>query len=70
MYPEEPPDFDHPIFSLENVVLTPHLGGRGEDGIRNTLVHTTNCVLDFFQGCRPFTLLNSEVYEVLDQGGR
>jgi phosphoglycerate dehydrogenase-like enzyme len=69
VYPEEPPDYDHPIFKLENVVLTPHLGGRGEDAIRNTLVHTTQCVLDFYQGRKPSTVVNPEVYEVLDQGG-
>lgn len=68
VYPEEPPDYSHPIFSLENVVLTPHMGGRGEDAIRNTLVHSTQCVLDFFQGRRPSTVVNPEVYEVLDQG--
>ena len=68
VYPEEPPDFSHPIFSLENVVLTPHLGGRGEDAIRNTLVHSTKCVLDFFKGQRPSNVVNPEVYEVLDQG--
>ena len=37
VFPEEPPDFDHPIFKMENVVLTPHLGGRGEDAILNNL---------------------------------
>lgn len=66
VYPEEPPDSGHPIFSLENVVLTPHMGGRGEDAIRNTLVHSTKCILDFFQGRRPETVINPEVYEVLD----
>lgn len=67
VFPEEPPDYDHPIFSLENVVLTPHLGGRGEDAIRNNLEHTTQCVLDFFRGQRPSTVINPEVYEVLDR---
>ena len=68
VFPEEPPDYDHPIFSMENVILTPHLGGRGEDAIRNSLEHTVRCVLDFFQGRRPPNVVNPEVYEVLDQG--
>lgn len=67
VFPEEPPDYGHPIFKMENVVLTPHLGGRGEDAIRNTLVHSTQCILDFFRGKRPTTVVNPEVYEVLDQ---
>lgn len=70
VFPEEPPDYSHPIFSLENAILTPHLGGRGEDAIRNTLTHATQCVLDFFQGRKPSTVVNTEVYEVLDQGAR
>jgi len=68
VFPEEPPDFDHPIFEMKNVVLTPHLGGRGEDAILNTLVHSTQTILDFFRGKRPTTMVNPEVYEVLDQG--
>ena len=47
-------------------MITPHLGGRGEDAIRNTLGHSTKCILDFFQGRRPETVINPEVYEVLD----
>ena len=53
---------------MKNVVLTPHLGGRGEDAILNTLVHSTQTILDFFRGKRPTTMVNPEVYEVLDQG--
>lgn len=67
VYPEEPPDFTHPIFSLNNVVLTPHLGGRGEDAIRNTLVHSVKSILEFFQGRRPDTVVNPQVYGVLEQ---
>ncbi|MDE0331861.1 MAG: phosphoglycerate dehydrogenase [Nitrospinae bacterium] len=65
VFPEEPPDYEHPVFALENAVLAPHLGGRGEDAIRNTLRHTTECVLAYFRGDRPSTLVNPEVYEVL-----
>ena len=68
VFPEEPPDYAHPIFTLENAVLAPHLGGRGEDAIRNTLRHTTECVLAYFRGERPSTLVNPEVYEVLARG--
>ncbi len=63
VFPEEPPDCAHPIFTLENAVLAPHLGGRGEDAIRNTLRHATRCVLDFFRGARPPAAVNPEVYD-------
>ena len=68
VFPEEPPDYAHPIFTLDNAVLAPHLGGRGEDAIRNTLRHTTECVLAYFRGERPSTLVNPEAYEVLPRG--
>lgn len=69
VFPEEPPDFAHPIFTLENAVLAPHLGGRGEDAIRNTLRHATRCVLDFFRGARPSTAVNPEVYAAPERRG-
>lgn len=68
VFPEEPPDYSHPVFTLDNAVLAPHLGGRGEDAIRNTLRHTTECVLAYFRGERPSTLVNPEAYEVLARG--
>ena len=68
VFPEEPPDYSHPVFTLDNAVLAPHLGGRGEDAIRNTLRHTTECVLAYFRGERPTTLVNPEAYEVLARG--
>ena len=68
VFPEEPPDYSHPIFGLENAVLTPHLGGRGEDAIRNTLRHATKCVLAYFKGERPSTLVNPEAYGVRERG--
>ena len=68
VFPEEPPDYAHPIFGLENAVLAPHLGGRGEDAIRNTLHHATKCVLAYFQGERPSTLVNPEAYGVRERG--
>ena len=68
VFPEEPPDCAHPVFALDNVVLTPHLGGRGEDAIRGTLRHAARCVLDFFQGKRPATLINPEACEAGERG--
>lgn len=68
VFPEEPPDCAHPVFALDNVVLTPHLGGRGEDAIRGTLRHAARCVLDFFQGKRPSTLINPEACEAGERG--
>jgi len=61
VFPEEPPDFDHPIFSMENVVLTPHAAGRGEDAIYNTARHAMACVIEFFAGRCPSDVANRDV---------
>ncbi len=65
VFPEEPPDFDHPIFSMENAVLTPHAAGRGEDSIYNTVRHAMNCVIEFFAGRRPPDVANPDVFDRL-----
>lgn len=65
VFPQEPPDFNHPIFSMENVVLTPHAAGRGEDAIYNTVRHAMRCVIDFLSGIRPSDVANPEVFDRL-----
>jgi len=70
--PKEPPERPHPIFALENVVLSPHMAGLGEDACENSLRHAVGCVLDFLAGRRPADVANPEVLERLgirDGGG-
>ncbi|MED5578682.1 MAG: phosphoglycerate dehydrogenase [Nitrospinota bacterium] len=62
VYPEEPPDYSHEIFTMENAVLTPHMGGRGVDAVRDTINHAVNCVDDFLKGKKPSTVINHEIY--------
>lgn len=62
VYPDEPPDYAHPIFTIDNAVLTPHMGGRGIDAVRNTINHAVNCVDDFLKGEKPSTVINHEIY--------
>ena len=63
VYPDEPPDYSHPIFTMENAVLTPHMGGRGIDAVRNTINHAVTCVDDFLKGKKPSTVINKEMYD-------
>ena len=63
VYPDEPPDYSHPIFAMENAVLTPHMGGRGIDAVRNTINHAVTCVDDFLKGNKPSTVINKEMYD-------
>ncbi|MEE9276602.1 MAG: NAD(P)-dependent oxidoreductase, partial [bacterium] len=63
VFPDEPPDASHPIFSLENVVLTPHLAGLGEDACADSLRHAVGCILDVLAGRSPPDVANPEVFE-------
>lgn len=63
VFTSEPPDYDHPIFSMENVVLTPHAAGRGEDAIYNTVRHAMNCITEYLAGRRPPDVANPEVFK-------
>ena len=63
VFPEEPPDFAHPVFELENIVVTPHAAARGEDSVENTVRHAVGCILEFLAGRRPPDVWNPEVYD-------
>ncbi len=63
VFTSEPPDYSHPIFSMENVVLTPHAAGRGEDAIYNTVRHAMNCITEYLAGRMPPDVANPEVFE-------
>jgi phosphoglycerate dehydrogenase-like enzyme len=66
VFPQEPPKQPHPIFELDNVVLTPHMAGLGEDACENSLRHAVHCTLEFLAGRRPPDVVNPEA---LDQPG-
>jgi D-3-phosphoglycerate dehydrogenase len=67
--PEPLPD-NHPLFVLENVVLTPHTAGRTV-GILNRLSRATATeMLVVLKGERPWHLVNPEVLPRLAQAGK
>jgi phosphoglycerate dehydrogenase-like enzyme len=63
VYDPEPPRADNPLFQMDNVVLTPHIGSFTVEG---RLRMGTTVVADFlraFRGERPLYLLNPEVWD-------
>ncbi len=46
VFEEEPPDVSHPIFSLPNVVVTPHLGASTIEAQRDVSIQIAEQVLD------------------------
>jgi phosphoglycerate dehydrogenase-like enzyme len=63
VFPEEPPDTSHPLFSLKNVIVTPHAAGLGEDACENCVRHAVRAIVDFMAGRRPSDVANPGVLE-------
>ncbi|MCG8546121.1 MAG: hydroxyacid dehydrogenase [Alphaproteobacteria bacterium] len=59
---KEPPDPDNPILELDNVLMTPHMGGNSREAVeRGGLVCVQN-VIDAIDGClNPDYVINKEV---------
>jgi D-3-phosphoglycerate dehydrogenase len=58
---------NHPLLSLDNVVLTPHIGGATEETIERHSRMMTDDILRFVDGNRPLNLVNPEVWKSSDR---
>ncbi|HLN16942.1 MAG TPA: NAD(P)-dependent oxidoreductase [Acidimicrobiales bacterium] len=54
----EPLPPDHPLFDIDNVVLTPHLGGNAPEVFRASSMTPTRLMLEALRGTRPRHLVN------------
>ena len=54
---------DNPLLQLDNVVLTPHLGGATVETIERHSKMMTDDILRFARGDRPVNLVNPEVWD-------
>jgi D-3-phosphoglycerate dehydrogenase len=70
VYATEPPPADHPLFGLDNVVLSPHVGSATEEAMRNVAVLCAEQVIDVLAGRRPAHPVNPEVLGSGGAGGR
>ena len=53
---------DSPLLGLDNVVLTPHLGGATQETVERHSRMMTDDILRFLDGRRPKNLVNGEVW--------
>ena len=53
---------DHPVLGMDNVVLTPHLGGATEETIERHSRMMADDILRFIDGERPVNLVNPDVW--------
>ena len=54
---------DHPLLALDNVVLTPHLGGATEETIGRYSRMMAGDIVRFLDGVRPVNLINPAVWD-------
>jgi len=58
VYPGEPPDFNHPIFASDKVIVTPHLGASTEEAQLNVALDVCQQTVDVFQGLPATSAVN------------
>jgi D-3-phosphoglycerate dehydrogenase len=59
---KEPPDADNPLFKLDNVLMTPHMGGASQEALERGGIVCAQNVLDAIDGClNPDYVINKEV---------
>ena len=66
VFESHPVSPQNPLLALDNVVLSPHLGGATAETIERHSEMITDDILSFLDGQRPKNLVNPEV---LDPGG-
>lgn len=62
VYAQEPPPADHPFFSMENVVLTPHMSAHTREAMARMAEDAVRGLLDVLNGRRPQYLVNPEAW--------
>ena len=63
MFETHPIAPDNPLLTLDNVILTPHLGGATVETIQRHSRMMTDDILRFIRGDRPVNLVNPEVWD-------
>lgn len=60
VFEDEPPAVDHPLFGLSNCLLSPHVAGVTEAGMKDMALNVASVIEAVSRGERPATLLNPE----------
>ncbi|WP_436373857.1 hydroxyacid dehydrogenase [Cytobacillus sp. BC1816] len=58
VFTEEPPPFDHPLFHLENVTVSPHIGGITLEAARQTSIRIAENLIRAINGERVSVVAN------------
>ena len=63
VFDPEPPPPDHPLFGMENAIVTPHLAGLSRETNLRLSMSAAEQVLQVLAGDRPPRLVNPEVWD-------
>ncbi len=63
VFPSEPPPPDHPLLTMDNVLLAPHVGSFTRESVVRMSVESAAQVLQVLRGERPPNLVNPSVWE-------
>jgi D-3-phosphoglycerate dehydrogenase len=61
VFEEEPPSRNHPLFELDNVLLSPHSAALTEECVVRMATGAARGVVDVLTGKRPQFVVNTEV---------
>jgi len=61
VFAREPLEEDHPLKTLDNVILTPHTAALTRECVNRLAVEAVQAVLDFFRSKKPNSMVNPEV---------
>ena len=62
VFEEEPPAKDNPLFSLDNILVSPHNAALTEDALIAMAAHAAQGVLDYINGKRPKYVVNPQIF--------
>lgn len=62
VFESEPPSYNNPLLSLDNVIFSPHIAAWTHESLRKQASMATEDVIDFLEGKRPKHILNPEVF--------
>ena len=60
---KEPPDKDHPLFHLENIIITPHIAYNTKEAKEKARNQLKEIILSLIHGQYPINVVNPEVRE-------